>query len=101
MRWVENMYVDCGNWITSAAMICVFVGGCGCGLAGGRLCAYINVYICVHELCVHVCICTVPTYMCSDCRWVYVKWLKSNELPLFDLYCCVQKGMEGSVRGKH
>ena len=39
--------------------------------------------LCVHELCVHVCICTVPMYMCSDCRWVYVKWLKSKELPLF------------------
>ena len=65
VRWVENMYVDCGNWITSAAMI------------------------------------TVPMYMCGDCRRVHVKWLKSKELPLFDLYCRVHMGMEGSVRGKH
>ena len=46
------MYVDFGDWITSAPMIYVFVDGWGCGwgcgLAGGRLCTYINMCVCVH-----------------------------------------------------
>ena len=80
VRWVENMYVDCGTWITSAAMICVFVGGCGCGLAGGT---YINMCVCVHT-----CVCMNCVCMNCVCMCVYVQYLRTCVL-IVDVCVCV------------